>query len=91
MVFLLHSHLISFTVSESHFGIKFINVCIQNEFVGDKMSKQQEKLSVRLDLEDEMLEKFNFLRRKLGIFTATDLVRYLIVKAYNEMKSKKSQ
>ena len=55
------------------------------------MSKQQEKLSVRLDLEDEMLEKFNFLRRKLGIFTATDLVRYLIVKAYNEMKSKKSE
>ena len=86
----MHPHFISLTVSETQFGIKFINGNILIDIMGDKMSKQQEKLSIRLDLEDELLERFNFLRRKLGIFTATDLVRYLITRAYDEMKSKES-
>jgi len=48
----------------------------------------KEKISIRLDLEGEFLEQFNFLRKELGIFTGTDLIRYLIVKKYKELKEK---
>ena len=48
--------------------------------------KKKDKLSIRIDLEGELLEKFNFLRKHYSIFTATDLVRFLISQEYRRLK-----
>jgi len=49
-------------------------------------SEKSDKLSIRVDLEGELLEKFNFLRKHYSIFTATDLVRFLISQEYRRVK-----
>jgi len=50
------------------------------------------KINLRINIEGELLDKFNFLRSKTGIFTGTDLVRYLIVQAYNrEIEKEKNK
>jgi hypothetical protein len=48
---------------------------------------QNEKLSIRLDLEGDLARKFERIKREKGIANNTDVIRLLITQAYNEMEA----
>lgn len=47
---------------------------------------EQQKITINIDLKDELAEKFEAIKKAKGIRNNTDVVRNLIAEAYNKLK-----
>jgi len=49
---------------------------------------EKERIQIRLDLEGELAQKFNAVKRKKGLVNNTDVVRLLINETYESLPRK---
>jgi len=52
------------------------------------MRSEKESTSIKIDLDDEEVERLNYIKDYYGIKNNSEIVRFLITKEYRELKSR---
>ena len=50
---------------------------------------EKEKIQLRLDLQGDLAEKFKAIKQRKGIVNNTDVVRFIINEAYEDLPTEK--